>query len=201
MKGIRWNAIQKAMHSMKRNTITTTNAFTGSDTSARSGCVFGIILGTLGRQGNPAIVQRIKDLLTTHKQKHFLMLLSEITPAKLKLFDTKINVWVQVACPRLSIDWGHLLSITTPVLSPYELFCCFDASLWNHSRNSSYPMDYYSNVGGPWSNYHITNKARTMITTNEAKCCSNSKQEEKQSQIDCNDTNASCCAEGNQCRS
>jgi len=118
---------------------------------------FGIILGTLGRQGNPAIVQRIKQSLQQHNKRHFLILLSEITPAKLQLFDDKIDAWVQVACPRLSVDWGHCLS-NKPVLSPYELFVCLEETEWK----DVYPMDYYSQTGGPWTNYYHNNKERQL---------------------------------------
>ncbi len=125
----------------------------------------GIILGTLGRQGNPAIVQRIQTLLHKHHIRSFVLLLSEITPAKLKLFagnvDSEqgfIDAWVQVACPRLSVDWGHYLS-PKPVLSPYELF----VSLGETEERQVYPMDYYSYNGGPWSNYHPDNKDRSWL--------------------------------------
>ena len=30
-----------------------------------------------------------------------------------------VDIWVQMACPRLSVDWGHFF--TEPVLSPHEL--------------------------------------------------------------------------------
>ena len=106
------------------------------------------------------------------------MLLSEITPHKLQLFQNKVNVWVQVACPRLSVDWGHLLTSSTtkttgmnknqqqqliPVLSPYEFFCVFDKNnkYWSHD-DDTYPMDYYSNHGGPWTNYHESNRNRQL---------------------------------------
>jgi hypothetical protein len=79
--------------------------------------------------------------------------LSEITPSKLKLF--QVDAWVQVACPRLSVDWGHFLC-DKPVLTPYELFVSLEETDWKEV----YPMDYYSHSGGPWSNYHDTNKER-----------------------------------------
>lgn len=136
---------------------------------------YGILLGTLGRQGNPSIVKRIQALLRKHDKQYFLMLLSEITPAKLQLFaNSNIDAWVQVACPRLSVDWGHHLGgmSKTPVLSPYELFVSLgetqhwhDSSSANDSETTSnqyYPMDYYSQTGGPWSNYHETNSGRKI---------------------------------------
>ena len=83
------------------------------------------------------------------------MLVSEITPSKLKLFGAKVDAWIQVACPRLSVDWGHYLS-NKPVLSPYELFVCLEEASWQEE----YPMDFYSQSGGPWSNYYQENRDR-----------------------------------------
>jgi 2-(3-amino-3-carboxypropyl)histidine synthase len=125
---------------------------------AREATTFGVILGTLGRQGNPAIVKRIRQVLKQHEKQSFVMLLSEITPAKLQLF--KIDAWVQVACPRLSVDWGHYMD--KPLLSPYELFVCMEETEWREV----YPMDFYSTAGGPWANYYEENKDREL----ECKC-------------------------------
>jgi len=126
--------------------------------SAKSAEVFGILLGTLGRQGNPGILTRIRDRLRSHGKKSFIMLVSEITPAKLALF-SKVDAWIQVACPRLSVDWGHFLS-KQPVLNPYELFVCLEETAWR----DKYPMDYYSQEGGPWSNYHESTRNRQVKT-------------------------------------
>lgn len=136
-----------------------------SDAIARAAAsqTFGIILGTLGRQGNPAIVQRILTALAKAGKRQFVVLLSEVTPTKLALLSSassSVDCWVQVACPRLSVDWGHCLSSEKlPVLSPYELFVCLQETDWK----DSYPMDYYSNTGGPWSNYYEANKERQML--------------------------------------
>lgn len=120
---------------------------------------FGVILGTLGRQGNPAIVQRIRRLLRQHGKQSFLVLLSEISPQKLALMP-ETEVWVQVACPRLSVDWGHCFSdggeAAAPLLSPYELHVALEETEFVEE----YPMDFYSNEGGPWANYHADTKAR-----------------------------------------
>lgn len=129
----------------------------GAIQSAKSGQVFGILLGTLGRQGNPGILARIRDRLRAHGKKSFIMLVSEITPAKLALF-SKVDAWIQVACPRLSVDWGHFLS-KQPVLNPYELFVALEETEWREK----YPMDYYSEAGGPWSNYHEDTKDRKIV--------------------------------------
>jgi 2-(3-amino-3-carboxypropyl)histidine synthase len=131
------------------NTVTTAKAAADAQT-------FGIIMGTLGRQGNPAIVQRLCQVLRKHEKSYFVMLVSEITPVKLKLLPS-IHVWVQVACPRLSVDWGQFLS-DKPVLNPYELFVAMGEEEWKEV----YPMDYYSQAGGPWTNYYETNRERRM---------------------------------------
>lgn len=49
---------------------------------AKSAQKFGIILGTLGRQGNPLILDRLKALLQQRGKQFFVILLSEIFPDK-----------------------------------------------------------------------------------------------------------------------
>nr|NVI70955.1 putative diphthamide biosynthesis protein 1 [Cucujiformia] len=66
---------------------------------------FGVIMGTLGRQGNPRVVDHIIERLKNKDKKVVVILLSEIFPKKLDLF-CDIEAFVQIACPRLSIDWG-----------------------------------------------------------------------------------------------
>ena len=147
--------------------------------ASKHATVFGIILGTLGRQGNPAIVQRIQEAVQQANRKSFVVLLSEITPQKLQLLSSSFqndneNVlcWVQVACPRLSVDWGHTFQSDesdgkigrsnrhpTILLNPYELFVCLEQAEW---QQDTYPMDYYSTSGGPWTNYHGANKDRQI---------------------------------------
>ena len=63
-----------------------------------------MILGTLGRQGNPSIFRRLKTLLKSKGKVVVPFLMAEINPVKLAMI-TEIDAWVQVACPRLSIDW------------------------------------------------------------------------------------------------
>lgn len=45
---------------------------------------FGIILGTLGRQGNPAILNRLEAKLKAAGKQYFVLLLSEIFPKKVQ---------------------------------------------------------------------------------------------------------------------
>ena len=54
----------------------------------------------------------------------------------------------QVACPRLSIDWGY--AFDKPLLSPYEASVALERATWQ----PVYPMDYYANEGGPWAPNH-----------------------------------------------
>ena len=67
----------------------------------------GLVLGALGRQGSPAILRRVRALLNQRGIAHFCLILTEVTPDTLKRFDAHVDAWVQVACPRLSVDWGH----------------------------------------------------------------------------------------------
>ncbi|GMR41189.1 hypothetical protein PMAYCL1PPCAC_11384, partial [Pristionchus mayeri] len=109
----------------------------------------GLIQGTLGRQGNIKIVQSLESRLRSVSRPLVRILLSEIFPEKLALLH-QIDAYAQVACPRLSIDWGHFFA--RPLLSPYEL----SVALGDIAAPASfYPMDFYSNeVPGPWGNNH-----------------------------------------------
>lgn len=76
------------------------------------------------------------------------MLLSEIFPKKLGLF-SNIEAWIQVACPRLSIDWGN--SFSQPMLTPYE----GAVVLGQIEKKQMYPMDFYASYSlGPWTPNH-----------------------------------------------
>merc|ERR1712150_347363 len=99
-----------------------------------------------GRQGSSGVLEGVERLLEARGVPHFSLLLSEISPERLSLFHD-VGAWVQVACPRLSLDWGDAFS--APLLTPYEAHVAFGGG----SYKQVYPMDYYSNKGGPWSNY------------------------------------------------
>ena len=88
-----------------------------------------MVLGTLGRQGSPRILSILKDLLDKVGKDYFTLLLSEIFPDKLKHFGDSVDVWVQVACPRLSIDWGT--AFDRPLLTPYEAAIALNAGSWS----------------------------------------------------------------------
>eukprot|EP00466_Bigelowiella_natans_P020666 jgi/Bigna1/77895/fgenesh1_pg.51_\ len=91
-------------------------------------------------------------------------------------YHKKIDAWVQIACPRLSIDWVvatvkniDLFEITDipqseemkmppgseytqkPLLTPYEAFVALNATAAEEStETASIPMDFYARRGGEW---------------------------------------------------
>jgi len=110
---------------------------------------WGLILGTLGRQGHPPVLERLKEKAEAAGKAVVTVLLSEIFPQKLALMSS-VGAWVQVACPRLSIDWG--LSFPSPILSPYEAAVAVKQGEW---KQDIYPMDFYANDSlGPWTPNH-----------------------------------------------
>ncbi|KAJ1728725.1 Diphthamide biosynthesis protein 1 [Coemansia biformis] len=129
------------MQSLRQNAIGT----------ARQAKKFGLILGTLGRQGSPKVLEDLQERLDSRGIAHEVVLLSEIFPQKLAQFPD-IDCWVQIACPRLSIDWGY--AFPKPLLTPYEANVALDSVDWQET----YPMDFYAfDSLGPWTpNYHST---------------------------------------------
>jgi len=110
---------------------------------------WGLILGTLGRQGNPNILHHLKSKCEAKGKKIVTILLSEIFPQKLALM-SEVGAWVQIACPRLSIDWG--MAFPAPILSPYEAAVALAEIEW---QAEVYPMDFYAtNSLGPWTPNH-----------------------------------------------
>lgn len=96
---------------------------------------WGVILGTLGRQGNPQLMATLQQKVATKGLQLTTVLLSEVTPPKLKLLG-HVQAWVQVACPRLSIDWGE--GFDRPTLTPYEaLIALGEVPGWWEGADSS----------------------------------------------------------------
>ncbi|KAM6531890.1 Diphthamide biosynthesis protein 1 [Fusarium solani] len=109
---------------------------------ARTARKWGLILGALGRQGNPHTLGLIERRLAARGIPVVHLLLSEIFPGKLALM-ADVECWVQVACPRLSIDWGY--AFPRPLLTPYEaLVALGEREDWGEGV---YPMDYYGKDG------------------------------------------------------
>ncbi|CAF4884704.1 unnamed protein product [Pieris macdunnoughi] len=108
---------------------------------------FGLILGTLGRQGSTKVLNNLEKQISNCNKHYVKILLSEVFPSKLALFG--LDAFVQVACPRLSIDWGT--AFPQPLLTPYEFSVSLGNSKWL-KEDGTYPMDFYSNDSlGPWT--------------------------------------------------
>ncbi|KAH8130135.1 diphthamide biosynthesis protein 1 [Trichoderma asperelloides] len=125
------------MQSVRRSAIQT----------ARKARRWGLILGSLGRQGNPHTLALIERELAERGIPKVDLLLSEIFPGKLAMM-SDVECWVQVACPRLSIDWGY--AFPRPLLTPYEaLVVLGKRSGWGKEEGGDgiYPMDYYGRDG------------------------------------------------------
>ncbi|EIE19179.1 hypothetical protein COCSUDRAFT_19880 [Coccomyxa subellipsoidea C-169] len=130
--------------------------------AAAGAASFGLVLGTLGRQGNPRILDHLQSLLSRRGIPYTNVLLSEVAPWKLDMMHG-VDAWVQIACPRLSIDWGE--GFSKPTLTPYEaLVALGEVPPWwegpqaeQQKGQEAYPMDYYAKDGGVWnSSYHKT---------------------------------------------
>eukprot|EP00727_Mastigamoeba_balamuthi_P002871 m51a1_g12581 hypothetical protein (619) ;mRNA; f:1243-4005 len=106
---------------------------------ARSAKLVGIAVSTLGRQANPRALQRVRSLLDRKGIKNFTVLLSDVSPQALDAFGP-VDVWVQVACPRLSIDWGD--SFSAPLLTSYEAIAAFDDGV--APFEDTYPLDNWA---------------------------------------------------------
>ena len=126
----------------------------GAIIQASSAKRYGLILGTLGRQGSPKVFDFLKNVLIRAETDFIIVLLSEVFPEKLNLLKD-VDVWVQVACPRLSIDWGT--AFTKPLLAPYEAAVALGVVDWQEV----YPMDFYANLSlGPWAVNNDANKTK-----------------------------------------
>lgn len=123
------------MHDLRRQAIK----------SARKAKKWGLILGSLGRQGNPHTMTMIENELNQQGIPFINLLLSEIFPGKLALMGD-VDCWVQIACPRLSIDWGY--AFPKPLLTPYEALVALGVrDEWQKGNEGVYPMDFYAKDG------------------------------------------------------
>ncbi|CAA7035110.1 unnamed protein product [Microthlaspi erraticum] len=85
---------------------------------AKEAKTWGIVLGTLGRQGNPKILERLEMKMKERGIDSTVVLMSELSPTRVALFEDSVDAWVQIACPRLSIDWGE--AFLKPLLTTFE---------------------------------------------------------------------------------
>lgn len=149
--------------------------------SIQDGKGWGVVLGTLGRQGS------LQVLKVRHRLAHFLrcycslndellcffvqnvashlpvestvpILLSELSPAKLSLFP-QLATLVQTSCPRLSIDWG--VHFPKPLLTTFEANVALGRVDW---KGQGLSMDYWGDNnenGGDWTpRYQVGRQAK-----------------------------------------
>uniref|UniRef100_A0A8B9LP57 2-(3-amino-3-carboxypropyl)histidine synthase subunit 1 n=1 Tax=Astyanax mexicanus TaxID=7994 RepID=A0A8B9LP57_ASTMX len=111
-------------------------------------------------------VNHLENKLEALGRSFTRVLLSEIFPSKLALM-ADVDAWVQIACPRLSIDWGTAFS--KPLLSPYEAAVALQKVEWQEV----YPMDFYSNQSlGPWAPNHPDNQPKRPTRKQPQVCVS-----------------------------
>lgn len=166
MRTIRDEAVQTARRSINALTSTPLADENGLQRSSPSKDkeppLWGVVLGTLGRQGSFKQLQAITHQLNSSRTPipYMPILLSELSPAKLALFDPHISAFVQTSCPRLSIDWGY--AFDRPLLTPYETAVAVgkavgwmeevkgDEVVRRQDKGGVYPMDFYT-AGSPWA--------------------------------------------------
>jgi hypothetical protein len=71
------------------------------------------------------VLDKLVKTLESAGVPHFTVLMAELSLEKLRAFGVgSVGAWVQVACPRLSIDWGEAVEagVGAPLLTPYEAF-------------------------------------------------------------------------------
>jgi 2-(3-amino-3-carboxypropyl)histidine synthase len=123
--------------------------------------------------------------------------LEQVTPLLIRKLSSSgnVEVFVQIACPRLSIDWVSRACVRTdtvrsscvnqgggfdvPVLTPYELQVTLGEVEWkvclrlfayfcSEIRQEEYPMDFYAHEGGPWANmFHRVSRAPVIQPSTE----------------------------------
>ena len=100
-----------------------------------------------------------------HDPVHMCILVHLITPFTQYAHLSLPGSWIQIACPRLSTDWGY--AFPKPLLTPYEASIALGKVSWQEV----YPMDFYANESlGPWTPNHGKN-VRRRKGEEPKKCC------------------------------
>jgi 2-(3-amino-3-carboxypropyl)histidine synthase len=119
-----------------------------------------------------AILRQL-DSYRTSSIPYMPILLSELSPAKLALFNEgvdpatarrNVTTFIQTSCPRLSIDWGY--AFDRPLLNPHEAAVVLGlVRSWEEGEDwaspgalaspagelqKPYPMDFYE-AGSVWA--------------------------------------------------
>lgn len=101
--------------------------------AARKASEYLVVFGTLGRQGCPLLLSRIEHTLGQRGAAYTVAYASEIDEDLLGSLAPGTAV-VEIACPRLALDWGG--TFDCPILTPSELFALDTVC-------TKYEMDYY----------------------------------------------------------
>jgi len=101
------------------------------------------------RQGSVKILKTINFLANMNKIKPVIYIGTEINSNRLNMINGNIsNLWVQLSCPRISLDWGHYFK--SIILNPFE----FSVFMRSTKLNKNFvPMDFYSKMGNFWTSY------------------------------------------------
>ncbi|KIY65449.1 hypothetical protein CYLTODRAFT_379476 [Cylindrobasidium torrendii FP15055 ss-10] len=140
MREFRRKAVETAAGSLKKPAV--------QDGSGKKSAAWGLILGTLGRQGSTGHLYALMRSTASATCQPIPILLSELSPSKLKLFNGHLDVFVQTSCPRLSVDWGG--AFEQPLLSVYEAGVASGAWGWQDEEIGKHPMDFYKR-GSRWA--------------------------------------------------
>ncbi|KAI3648383.1 hypothetical protein MP228_006237 [Amoeboaphelidium protococcarum] len=158
MTSMRRDAIELARSMTTITSTSTTTSQSNSDEEQRRP-VWALLVGTLGRQGSPAVVKHLKQKIKTRGYRCVQILISEVSIDKLKQFEDKVDVFVQTSCPRLSIDWGYLFP--KPLLTPYEAtVALMEPDEYRQSRPS-------------WMKCQSQSKQQQLSSEQESQLCGN----------------------------
>lgn len=110
-----------------------------------------LIFGVLGRQGSIKILRTIQSLASQKRFKKNVYMATEIENDRLNILNgNSKDLWVQLSCPRLSLDWGFYFK--NILLTPFEFGILTKTT---KIYNNFFPMDFYSKIGKFWGSYSI----------------------------------------------
>lgn len=110
--------------------------------AARKAKTVGIAFSTLGRQASKTTLGLIERLVAGAGKECMVVLMDDLSPQALARY-RGIDVWVQMACPRLSLDWSTE-GYTTPLLTTHEAVVAFSPAERNTDVDYFIPMDNWA---------------------------------------------------------
>ena len=109
---------------------------------ARKAHVVGIAFSTLGRQASKTTLGNIERLVAECRKTVFVALMDDLSPQALATYEG-VDIWVQMACPRLSLDWSEE-GYTTPLLTTHEAVIAFGNGGRDPVPDYFIPMDNWA---------------------------------------------------------